>query len=133
MKFSSLLFQITTIVVFLQLLIGGLLTFDFIDVGVHILTGLLVFFLAIATMIVSLVSKPSSKSLRIISIIMVALIIVQIILGFDTVRTGSQVIAWVHFVNAMAIYGVAISGTFVAVRLDRSNNVVLASQEMKRT
>ena len=103
-RIASLLFRITTIVVFLQLLLGGLLTFDFIAAGAHILTGLIVFLLAVATMIASLVSKPRSRSLQMTSIAMVVLIIVQIILGFDTLDTGNQVIAWIHFVNAMAVY-----------------------------
>ena len=119
-KINSLLFRITTIVVFLQLLLGGLLTFDFIAAGAHILTGLIVFLLAVATMIASLVSKPRSRSLQMTSTAMVVLIIVQIMLGFDPLDTGNQVIAWIHFVNAMAIYGVAISGTFVALKLDQA-------------
>lgn len=124
MKIDSLLFQVTTIVVFLQLLLGGLLTFNFISPGAHILTGLIVFILAVVTMIVSLVSKPRSRSLQITSIVMVVLIIVQILLGFDTLATSNQVVAWIHFVNAMVIYGVAVSGTFVAsLRRDQAGKL----------
>lgn len=118
MKIGGLVFQITTVAVFLQLLLGGLLTFDFINAGVHIVTGLVVFVLAIVAMIVSFVSRPRSKSLQLTSVVLVVLIIIQIVLGFNTLKTGNQVIAWIHFANAMVIYGVAIAGTFVALRLD---------------
>jgi len=46
------------------------------------------------------------------------LIIVQIILGFTTLSTGNLVIAWVHLLVAMGIYGMVIAGTFMSMRLD---------------
>ena len=55
-------FTITTSVVILQLLLGGSLTFNFINADVHVVVGLVVFIFAIATMIVSIVSKPRSRS-----------------------------------------------------------------------
>lgn len=116
MKPARLLFQITAFAVFLQLLLGGLLTFSFINPGIHILMGLIVFGLAIFTLIASLVIKPKFKSLQITSIVLVLLIIVQIILGFNTLATGNQLVAWLHFVNAMAIYGAVLSGVFVSRR-----------------
>jgi hypothetical protein len=47
---------------------------------------------------------------------MVVLILVQIILGFVALGSGGAAIGWLHFANAMAIYGAAISGTFTAMR-----------------
>ena len=116
MKASAALFRVTAAVVFLQLLLGGLLTFDFISPEPHIIAGFVVFFLAIATMVASLVSKPPFRPMQILSIVLVLLIIVQIILGFATLATGSQFIAWIHFVTALAIFGATISGTFMALR-----------------
>jgi heme A synthase len=128
MKTSVLLFRLTAIVVFLQLIIGGLLTFDFISATSHIITGFIVFILAIATMAVSLASKPSFRPMQTLSIVIVLLILLQIILGFATLNSGSQVIAFVHFVNAMAILGATISGTFVALRWDGVARAMTASQ-----
>ncbi|MDG6906433.1 MAG: hypothetical protein JRN20_11675 [Nitrososphaerota archaeon] len=119
MKSRSLLFEITTAIIFLQLLLGGLLTFNFINAGVHIATGIIVLILAAGTMGVCLVEKPKSKPLQITSVLMVILIVFQVILGFDTLRTNSQIVACVHFLNAMLIYGAAVSGTFITIRLDR--------------
>jgi hypothetical protein len=116
MKRVSLLFRITSTVVFLQLLLGGLLTFNFITPLVHIVTGLAVLILAIVTMALVLVSGPPLWTLRWISISLVVLILVQAVLGFDTLDTGNQIVAWLHFVTALAIYGLVVAGTFMANR-----------------
>ena len=120
MKLGVLLFQITAAVIFLQLLLGGLLTFNFMNATVHIVMGFVVFFLAIATMIVALISKPPLRSLKTTSIAMVVLLLVQILLGFDALSTNSSSIAWVHFVNALLIYGLAVSGSFMAIQWSRT-------------
>jgi hypothetical protein len=116
LKAAPVLFRITGIVVFVQLLIGGLLTFGFTSVLPHIIVGFAVFILAIATMVVSLFAKPSFKPMKAVSIVMVALILVQIVLGFAALGSSSAAVGWLHFANAMAIYGAAISGTFTAMR-----------------
>lgn len=115
MKAVPALFRITGIVVFIQLLLGGLLTFDFIDATWHIITGILVFVLALATMIAVLASKPAFRPMRGLSVGLVALIIIQMILGLATLRAGSPALAWIHFVVAMGIYGMAIAGTFMSM------------------
>jgi heme A synthase len=119
MKAAPFLFRLTGIVVFVQLLLGGLLTFAFITALPHIIVGFVVFILAIGTMIASLVAKPSFRPMKAVSVAMVALILIQIILGFVALGSGSSVIGWLHFANAMAIYGAAISGTFTAMRWNR--------------
>ncbi|MDA4117419.1 MAG: hypothetical protein OK455_03645 [Thaumarchaeota archaeon] len=116
MRVGPLLFRVTAIVVFLQLLLGGLLTFDFVSAAPHIILGFLVFILAIATMIATFVSKPSFRPMKVMSALLVVLILAQIILGFGALGTGSAAIAWIHFVNALAIYGIAVSGAFIAMR-----------------
>lgn len=116
MKPVSLFFGMTAVAVFVQLLLGGLLTFNFIDPGVHIMIGLAVFVLAIVTMIISLIAKPKVRSLQTTSILLVVLIIIQIILGFNTLATGNQLVAWLHFVNALAIYGAVMFGVFISMR-----------------
>lgn len=125
MRAVSLLFRVTTIVILLQLLLGGLLTFNFITPSIHIVLGMVVFIIAIATMIVTIVTKQRTRSLLLASIILILLIILQIALGFDTLRTGSQLVAWMHFANAMAIYGVAISGSFLSSKITQPDKAVL--------
>lgn len=119
MKAGVALFRLTAIMVFLQLLLGGLLTFNFISPELHIINGFIVFGLAIAALVVSLVSKPSFRPAQRLAAAMVVLILVQIALGFVTLNSGSQALAWVHFTVATGIYGMAIAGTFMAFRWDQ--------------
>lgn len=111
------MFRITSVVVFLQLLLGGLLTFDFITPLVHIIMGIAVLAVAITTMVLTIVSKQVFWQLRGLSIGLVALILVQAVLGFATLESGSQIIAMVHFVAALGIYGMTVAGTFMASML----------------
>ena len=125
MKTVPLLFRITAVTVFLQLLLGGLLTFDFISAGPHIILGFIVFAIAIATMVVALISKPKFRPIQGVSVMMVVLILIQIILGFATLDTGNQAIVWLHLVNALAIYGASISGVFVAMKWDGMSETMI--------
>jgi hypothetical protein len=119
MRLGPLLFRITGIVIFVQIALGGLLTFGFIDPTAHIVTGLIVFVLALASMVTVLVSKPVFMPLRGISIGLVVLIVIQIVLGLETLRTNSLALAWIHFLVAMGIYGMSVAGTFMTMRWDR--------------
>ncbi len=119
MRAGPLLFRITGIVIFIQLALGGLVTFDFIQAAPHIVVGFLVFALAIATMVAVWWSKPSFRPARMTSAGLVALILVQIVLGFATLGTGSTVLAWIHFVVALGIYGMTVAGTFMVMRWDQ--------------
>ena len=57
MRLVNGLVTITTTVIFLQLLLDGLLTFNFINADIHIVVGIIVFILDIATLIVSILSR----------------------------------------------------------------------------
>ena len=119
MNLLSNLFRITSAMIFVQLLLGGLVTFDFIEPLYHIVVGIAVSVFAVATMVTALSSKLSLGPLRGISIGMVVLIIVQIILGFETLRTNSPAIAWVHFAVAMGIYAMSVAGSVMAFAIQR--------------
>jgi hypothetical protein len=132
MKTGVLLVRLTAIVIFVQLVLGGLLTFNFITPGIHIAVGILVLVLAIATMVSVLVSKQTFKPLRNLSIGLVALIVVQLILGFVTLKNGSAVIAWIHFVTALGIYGMSVASNFFAMQWNRINGPPMIQQEKGR-
>ena len=121
MKVVPNLFRITSIVIFIQLLLGGLLTFNFIDPAVHIITGIIVIALAIATMIVTFRAKDAFRTLRGISIGMVILILIQIILGLETLSTNNSILAWVHFAVAMGIYAMSVTGSVMSSMWERMN------------
>jgi heme A synthase len=112
------LFRVTMILVFIQIALGGLLTFDFITWIPHAITGFIVLGLAIVTLIVAQTTKPPFRPLQGLSIGLVLAIVVQIILGFVTLNTGNEVIAWVHLLVAVGIYGMVVSGTFMSMRLN---------------
>jgi heme A synthase len=109
---------VTMILVFLQIALGGLLTFDFISWVPHAITGFIVLALAIVILIIAQTSKPPFRPLQGLSIGLVLAIVVQIILGFATLNTGNQVIAWVHLLVAVGIYGMVVAGTFMSMRLN---------------
>jgi heme A synthase len=113
MKVVPTLFRITSIVIFIQLLLGGLVTFNFIGPDFHIITGILVFVLAVATLIVTL-RMTTFKPLRGISIGLVALIVVQMILGVEALQTSNAVFSWIHFGVAMGIYAMSVAGSIMA-------------------
>jgi heme A synthase len=123
MRAGPILFRVTSAVLGLQLLLGGLLTFGFISVEAHEAAGFVLFVLAIATMAVWLTTKPSFRPMRVLTVAIVILILFQIILGFATLGAGSQAIAFIHFVNALAIFGATISGTFLVLRWDQMARV----------
>jgi len=128
MKTGLVLFRVTGAVLGLQLLLGGLLTFGFISAEAHIITGLMLLGFAIATMAVWLASKPPFRPLQGISVIIVLLLVVQIILGFATLGTGSQAIAFIHFVVALAIFGATISGASIAMRWDNPKRAKISPE-----
>jgi heme A synthase len=125
MRAGPVLLRITAIVVFVQLLLGGLLTFDFISPQPHVIFGIIVFILALVTMGASLVTKPSFRPLQAALMAMAILILLQGTLGFvltgylPILGSGSEALSWLHFVNAMVIFGMAISGAFMGVRWDQ--------------
>ncbi len=114
MNYVNLLFRGTAALVLIQLALGGLLTFDFISPLPHIAAGFAVFVLAIASMIAANTAKPPFRPLKLMSVVLVLMIAVQAVLGFWTLETGNQAVAWVHFLLALGIYGLAISTVFMA-------------------
>ena len=111
-------FRVTSIIVFLQIALGGLLTFSLITPLPHIITGFAVLAFAIIALVLAQTLKPPFRPLQGVSVGLVLLITVQIILGFATLSTGNQVIAWVHLLVAMGIYGMVVAGTFMSMRLN---------------
>ncbi|MGP8124614.1 MAG: hypothetical protein ACLQEQ_01950 [Nitrososphaerales archaeon] len=119
MKPAVVLFFIMGAVIFLQLLTGGLRVFGFIDEHTHILTGFITFFLAIITLVATALTKPRHRPAISISALLVVLIFVQGLLGFEFLDTSDSGVIFAHFANSIIIYGLAISGVFMAMRWSR--------------
>jgi heme A synthase len=90
--------------------------FGFIDESAHITLGFITFFLAIITLVAAALTKPRYRPAISISALMVVLILIQGLLGFDFLYTNSPAVIFVHFANALIIYGLAISGVFMTMR-----------------
>ena len=129
LRAGPLLLQVTSAVLGLQLLLGGLLTFGFISSEAHIAVGFALFILSVATMAAWLASKPSFRPMKVVTAVIVVLILLQIVLGEATLNNGSQAIAFLHFVNAMAIFGAMISGAFMAMRWEQVTRATKAPEE----
>ncbi|HUI85677.1 MAG TPA: hypothetical protein VLY21_00785 [Nitrososphaerales archaeon] len=119
----SLLFRLTGAAVGLQLAIGGLVTFGYIGAFGHIIMGVIVAVLALVALVYALRLKPRIKPLVGVSIGVLLDVFVQAILGFATLGTSSNAslsnaLAYVHFLNALAIFGMALSGTFMSMRAE---------------
>jgi heme A synthase len=71
-----------------------------------------------AAMAVWLTPKPPFRPLQRVSAIVVLLLLVQTLLGFVALGTGSQGFALLHFLVALAMFGATISGASVAMRWD---------------
>jgi heme A synthase len=122
LKPAIVLFYLTGVVIFLQLLTGGLRIFGFLDEGTHIAAGFITFFLVIITLIAAALTRPRYRPAISISAVLVILVLIQGLLGFDYLNTSDSAVIFVHFTNALIIYGAAISGVFMAMRWSKMAN-----------
>ena len=129
MRLGPVLFGVTSVVIFLQLISGGIRLFGFIDNTTHIVTGEVTWGFALVTMSVALVSKPSFRPVKTLSMALVVLIVVQAFLGLAFLATSSTAIILVHFTNALLIYGIGIVGIFYAMKW---NSMQLAEGEKQK-
>lgn len=111
---ALLLIRLTALSIVVQIALGGLLTFGFISPEAHIVMGFTVYAVSIATLVLVFLNTYSPDFLKNMTIGMVVLLTMQIFLGFATLATGSNLIAFFHLLLAIAIFGLAISETFVA-------------------
>jgi hypothetical protein len=93
----QLWFRVTSLLVFLQIALGGLLTFSFIEALPHIITGFAVLAFAIVALVMAQRLKPPFRPLQGLSV---------------------GLVSWIHLLVAMGIYGIVIAGTFMSMRLD---------------
>lgn len=116
MKPQQALFHLTAALVFLQVLIGGLVVFGYLDTGLHIAVGYAVFGLAVLTLAGAVLSKPRYKPAVIVAAGLVLLVVLQGALGFAWLDSKDDEILAVHFANAMLIYGLSVAGVFIGLR-----------------
>ena len=115
----GLMFRVMGIVLFVQLALGGLVTFGYLDWTVHVFWGVILGILAIVTLVYVLRMPSRPKQLVGLTVGIGVDILVQAMLGFAAQDMGNEMVSWVHFLNALAIYGMTLFGTFMATAAAR--------------
>lgn len=111
----AMMFRVTGIALFIQLALGGLVTFGYIDASIHIVWGIVLGILAIVTLVYVVRMQSKTKQLVGLTVGIGVDILIQAFLGFATLSTGSNALAWVHFLNALAIFAMTLSGMSMAM------------------
>ena len=117
---TQLTFRIMGAALGIQLALGGLVTFDFLDPSVHIIWGIVLGILAVVNLVYVMRMPGRSRPVVGVSIGIGVDILVQALLGFAVLGTSSNAdlsngLAWVHFLNALAIFAMTLFGTFMAM------------------
>ncbi len=115
---TQLLFRITGAALGIQLALGGAVTFFNLDVNVHTLWGVILGILALVTLVYVMRMPRRPKPLMGLAIGIAVDILVQGLLGFATVATSgnsASALAFVHFLNALAIFGMTLMAAGMAM------------------
>ena len=110
---SSVVLRVTGAALGVQVALGGLVTFGFLDASVHIIWGIVVGVLAIASLVYVARMSPRPKRLFGLAMGVGVDILVQALIGFAALATTSNPtlsdsIAWLHLLNAFAIFAMFI-------------------------
>lgn len=116
---------LTTLVVFIQLLFGILLSDGLVPPLLHIGMGIAVLAVALVNLVVSRTENAGSKFVSYIPPAIVVGILIQVVAGFESLDTGSPLIAIVHLAVAWLIMVLALMGALFTRELN-SSKVVLS-------
>lgn len=120
----NLVFWVTGLALGIQVALGGLVTFGFLDTSVHIIWGVILGVLAIVALVTVARMSPRPKRLFGITVGIGVDILVQALVGFAVLGTSSNAtlsngIAWVHLLNAFAIFAMSMMGSGMAMMAGR--------------
>ncbi len=110
----TLLFTLTGVAIFIQMALGGLVTFGYLDTSAHTVMGVVVLALALLTFVTAWRLNPRPRTLAAIAVQLVIFIVIQGALGFAAEDTGNNIISWVHLLNAVGIVGLVVAGRVTA-------------------
>lgn len=119
-----MVFWVTGLALGIQVALGGLVTFGFLDTSVHIIWGVILGVLAIVALVTVARMSPRPKRLFGITVGIGVDILVQALVGFAVLGTSSNAtlsygIAWVHLLNAFAIFAMSMMGSGMAMMAGR--------------
>ena len=117
---TQLMFRITGAALGIQLALGGAVTFFNLDVAVHTVWGVILGVLALVTLYYVRKMPAKPKPLMGLTIGIGVDILVQALLGFAAVAMNdNSVLGFVHFLNALAIFGMVVMGTSMVMMASR--------------
>ena len=124
-------YRITGIALGIEVAIGGLVTFGFLDPTAHIIWGVIVGILAILTLATVAMMKPRPKRLFGITVGIGVDVLIQALIGFAVLGTNSNAtlsngIAWVHLLNAFALFAMSFMGMGMAMMASRMPQSTIA-------
>lgn len=111
----QLLFRITGLALGIQLALGGLVTFGYLDWTVHMGWGIVLGVLALVTL--AMVYRMPAKPKRLVGLTagLGVDILLQAIIGYAAKDTGNDAISWIHLLNSYAIFAMLFMGMGMAV------------------
>ena len=129
---TQLLFRITGAALGIQLALGGAVTFFNLDVAVHTAWGVILGVIALVTLVYVMRMPAKPKPLMGLAVGIGVDILIQALFGFATIATSDNtVLAFVHFLNAFAIFGMTLMATGMAMagaRMTQAPPAAAASQ-----
>lgn len=120
MRIAALLFFVTAVLIFLQLVTGGVFAVGSASLAnsigdTHVVMGFLTGLLSLITVIAAWVSKPAYKAFRYTNI---AMLVLFFLVGFTADKSAMNGIL-VHYEFAVLLFGSAIAGTFYTFRWNK--------------
>jgi heme A synthase len=109
-----ILFRITGFALGIQLALGGLVTFGYIDWTIHMGWGIILGILALVLLVFVYRMPTRNKRLVGLTVGLGVDILVQALIGFASQDTGNNAISWVHLLNSYAIFAMLIMGMGIA-------------------
>jgi FtsH-binding integral membrane protein len=112
---TQLLYRITGAALGIQLALGGAVTLLNLDLSVHIVWGVVLGIIALVTLVYVMRMPARPKPLMGLAIGIAVDILLQALLGFATAGANNNDLAFVHFLNAMVIFGLTLMATGMAM------------------
>jgi heme A synthase len=127
MKLVAPVSMAAALAVFIQLILGGSVTFGYLSTSTHLAFGYLAGVLVLVTFVLAVVTKPRDMGLFGVTLIALILIIVQGGLGMVAASSNSPAINLGHFVNGIVVFGLMVASTFYAAKVSRMSKVKVAT------
>jgi heme A synthase len=120
----SMVFRILAAALGIQLALGGLVSFNFLGPSIHIIWGIILGILAVVALVYVARMSPRPKRLFGITVGIGVDVLIQALIGFAVLGTSSNAtlsngVAWIHLMNAFAIFAMTIMGSGMAMMAGR--------------